>query len=404
VNRFIRTASTSRLVAVIAGVAIAIAGGATIAIAAQGGGPVPPRKPLAVAIHQALTAPAVSGVSGTFSFTDNLLPSSEIQGSDPLLSGGGGRFWLAGDALRLELQGDNGDVNAVVRDGSFWAYDPSTDTVYEGRLPASGSSTGARRRAQKREQVPTVTQIRTALAHLAAHVRLSGAIPSDVAGRPAYTVRVSPRAGGGMLGAIAVAFDALRGVPLRFALYARGDSTPVLAVQATGIHYGRVAKSVFAISPPRGAHIVHVFLASTQSAPPGSHARRRERGAVSGVSAVARHLAFPLLAPARLGGLSRSSVSLLGSDTALVLYGRPLGGVAVIERPAARGVVKPVTASQAGGGQPGLTVPTVTVDGTRAQELDTLLGTVLWFARGGVQYTVLGSVKPAVVVAVARSL
>ena len=45
--RFLRTASTGRLLALIGGIVIAIAAGTAIAVAATGSGPVPKAKPLA---------------------------------------------------------------------------------------------------------------------------------------------------------------------------------------------------------------------------------------------------------------------------------------------------------------------------------------------------------------------
>ena len=41
-----------------------VAASAAVAVAATSGGPVPRREPLAQAIHQALKAPAISGISG----------------------------------------------------------------------------------------------------------------------------------------------------------------------------------------------------------------------------------------------------------------------------------------------------------------------------------------------------
>ncbi len=61
--KFLRSAPTSRLLAVIAGLVVAIAAGTAIAVAASSGGPVPKREPLATALHAALKAPAVQGVS-----------------------------------------------------------------------------------------------------------------------------------------------------------------------------------------------------------------------------------------------------------------------------------------------------------------------------------------------------
>ena len=75
--------------------------------------------------------------------------------------------------------------------------------------------------------VPSIARIQQALDKLAGHVTLSGAIAGDVAGQPAYTVRVSPKHDGGLLGAVELAFDANHAVPLRVAVLSQGDSSPV---------------------------------------------------------------------------------------------------------------------------------------------------------------------------------
>ena len=138
-TRFLRTASTRRLVATISGVIVAIALGTAIAVAAAGSGPVPRKTSLARAVHTALAAKAVQGISGRISFTNHLINASDFQGNvDPILSGASGRFWLSKDHLRLELQSDNGDAQVIVNNGSFWISDPSSNTVYEGTLPSHG--------------------------------------------------------------------------------------------------------------------------------------------------------------------------------------------------------------------------------------------------------------------------
>src|SRR5690349_18581540 len=118
--RFLRTTSTRRLMAAIAGVVVAIVAGSALAIAAVGSGPVPPKKPLAAAIHDALAAPSVNGISARIKFTNHLIDSSDIQGIDPLFSGASGRMWLSPtQGLRIELQSDNGDAQIVVHKNSF---------------------------------------------------------------------------------------------------------------------------------------------------------------------------------------------------------------------------------------------------------------------------------------------
>ena len=135
--KFLRTVSTRRLLAIIVGLVSAIVAGAAIAVAAQGSGPVPAPKPLPNAIHTALAAPAPAGITARISFSNHLIDASDLQGADPILSGGTGRLWLSSDhRLRLELQSDNGDAQVVVNQRSFWIYDPSANAVYRGTLPA----------------------------------------------------------------------------------------------------------------------------------------------------------------------------------------------------------------------------------------------------------------------------
>src|SRR5438045_1458472 len=111
--KFLRTVSTRRLVAVIAGLLAVAAADTAIAVAASGNGPVPPREPLAKAVHQALAAQPVEGITARISFTNHLIDATNIQGSDPILQGATGRLWLSlapgHRQVRLELQGDNGD-------------------------------------------------------------------------------------------------------------------------------------------------------------------------------------------------------------------------------------------------------------------------------------------------------
>jgi hypothetical protein len=405
--KYLRTVSTGRLLATIAGLVIAVAGGTAIAVAAAGQGPVPPAKPLATAVHDALTAPAVTELSADISFTNNLIESSDFTGgnTDPILQGASGRLWMSSDhRLRLELQSNNGDAQIVVKRGSFWISDPSAKTVYEGTLPA-----GQAEPKSAANGVPTIAAIQSDLNRLMRRVNLSGATPGDVAGHAAYTVTISPKHDGGLLGSAQLAWDAVTGVPLRVAIYARDNSSPVLELKATSISYGPAATSDFAISPPAGDKVVKISTAghragATAAARPAGHSKRAD---VSGVSAVAGHVPFALMAPNSLVGLPRHVVTLLswgGKPAALVAYGQNVGGIAVIEQTAAATSAGGAGGRTQGGEGNGLSLPTVLINGATGQELDTALGTVVHFTRAGVSYTVIGSVPPTAADAAARAL
>ena len=398
--KFLRRISTRQLLTLCASVVVFVIGAAVVAFATTGGGPKPPPKRLPVAIHDALAAPAVPGVTARVQFTNDLVDGADIQGSDPLLSGASGRLWAsARGQLRLELQSDIsnhdsvGDAQVLVDKRHITAYDSSSNTAYEATLPKERAD-----RAAHGRRVPSVTRIQRALAKVAKRAFLSGAIPSDVAGQPTYTVRVRPKRNAGLLGGAEVAWDAAHGAPLRAAVYAKGSSSPVLELRATDISFGPVSKSVFDVSPPKGAKVEKL------SPPKRAHGHDGHVMKVSGLAAVAQHTSFRPSAPASLAGMSRNGVHLVGHGRrtgALVTYGRGLGGIAVLELPAKAGSSK---SSSAGGRRHGLELPAVAVNGAKGEELDAALGTIVRFERAGVEYTVAGSVHAPVARSAARGL
>jgi outer membrane lipoprotein-sorting protein len=384
---YLRRISTLRLLAIGAAVTLFASATAVIALAAGGEGPTPPPQPLDAAVHDALTAPAPVGISARVHFTNNLVGESVLEGADPLLGGASGRLWATADGrLRLELQADvskgsAGDLELLVEKRHFRLYDPGTETVYEGTLPAHKDEGG--------EETPSLGQIQEAIEEATQHADLSGANPSDVAGQPAYTVRVSPKADGGLVGAAELAWDAANGTPLRAAVYARGESSPALELTATEVSFEAVPASVFEVSPPPGAKSVELNPSGESSGEP-----------VTGLQAVQAKTSLPLAAPSTLAGMKRDQVRLIssgGEAGALVTYGMGLGGLAVLELPADE--------HGAEGGSGGPQLPSVSIPGAgEAEELETPLGTLIRFRRGGVEYAVVGSVTSAVAREAAQGL
>jgi outer membrane lipoprotein-sorting protein len=377
--------------------AVIAAGGTAIALGASSGGPVPPAKPLAVAVHDALGARDVSGISARVDFTNHLVDSAAVEGSAPLLKGATGRLWLTKDRVRVELQSDQGDAQLVSNGKTFWVYDVTSNTVYRGRVPQDPKS---KRAGSEAHRVPSLNSVRDAITKLMRHAGVSRAVPGDVAGRPAYTVRVSPKRGG-LVGAGQLAFDAARGVPLEVGVYARGSSSPVLELKARDVSYGPVPASTFQVAPPKGAKVVDVSSPGAKGSNGKTRSKRRE---VSGRAAVAAALPFKLAAPSTLAGQRLSEVHLIdwkGSPGAAAGYGRGLGGIAVLERKAEP--AKP-TRPQRGEHGRSLTLPQVRIGGVSVDELATPLGTVLRFERGGVSYIVAGSVSKTSAEAAVRSL
>jgi outer membrane lipoprotein-sorting protein len=349
---------------------LAVGVSATAIALAVDSGPTPQPKPLAQAIHDALGGGQVEGVSANIVLTDNLLEGANLASgghggaitSSPLVTGASGRLWIAKDGdLRLELQSEQGDTQILYDGETLSLYDAASNTLYRYTPPAheAGSGPGGDSSGEQHE-VPSVAKIEEAISHVSKHADVSGATPTDIAGQPAYTVRVSPNEGGSLFGGVELSFDANHGVPLRAALYSSTTATPVIELAATEISYGPVPGSVFELSPPANVKIEEIKL---------------QHGGEGQTTDGAAH------------GADRPKVT---------TYGHGVSSIAVLEGK--------TNAGEAGASEPLEGLPKVTIDGTSASELRTELGTLLTFERSGVRYLLAGSVTPAAVEAVARGL
>jgi outer membrane lipoprotein-sorting protein len=377
-SNLLRRLPLSRLL-LLCGMVVAIGVGATALASALSVGPTPPPKPLADAVHDALTAAPVEGVSAQIQLTNHLLEGANLASgggeasqltSSPLLSGASGRLWISKEGhVRLELQSEKGDTQVYYDGQTLSMYDASTNTLYrytppkegEGEESWSGSSADTSDSGPNaHHEVPSVAKIEEAIAHLSNHADVSGATPTDVAGQAAYTVRVSPKEGGSLLAGAELSWDAVHGVPLRTAVYSTESAAPVLELAATSISYGPVEASVFEFTPPANAKVEEVVLPK-----PGEH-----RGSAS-----------------QDGEHEHPKVTTHGSGP---------GTIAVLEGKAKAG------SSQTSPLPEGL--QQVKIDGTVASELPTELGTLLSFERSGVRYLIAGAVPPSAVEAVAKGL
>jgi outer membrane lipoprotein-sorting protein len=413
----LRTLSTRRLIALAVALVVLVAG-VGIAQASLQRHPTPPPKPLDVAVHDALSASAVPGVSARIAFANRLLPTGALPdgAASPLVAGASGRLWVRADGrFRVELQSQAGDAQIVSDGRVVTVYDASANTVYRLALPRKRATTP---NADRHHAPPTLAQVQRAIADVARHWSLSGAIPTSTAGEPAYTLRIAPKGEGGLLAAAELAWDARNGVPLRAAVYAKGQAAPVLELRATDVSFRAVPLSDVSATPPPGAKVVDltpsapVATASperphaTPPAGPGSSERRHAKPP-HGLAAVQAALPFTLAAPDTLAGLPRSDVWLAahgGRAAAVIVYGKGLGAIVVVERQAKAGE-PPLGAPPSGGGRDrSLRLAQVDVDGTAGHELATALGTAIAFQRGGVDTVVAGSVPARTAETAARQL
>jgi outer membrane lipoprotein-sorting protein len=341
---------------------------ATALASALGTGPTPPPKPLADAVHDALVTAPVEGVSANIQLTDHLLEGANLASggenggagggltSNPLVTGGTGRMWIAKDGrVRLELQAEKGDTQVLYDGHTVSIYDASSNTLYRYTPPAPEQQPAT---LPDHHEAPTVAKIEEAISHLQ-HVNVSGATPTDVAGQAAYTVRVTPKESGSLIGGGELSWDAVHGVPLRAAIYSSTSSSLTLELAATSISYGPVDDSVFNFTPPSNAKVQEIVLPKKD-------------------------------------GQSTDHATQSGDHPHLSTVGNGVTSIAVLEAKTKAGAKTPSTSIES--------LQKVKIGEIEASELPTALGTLLGFERSGVRYLLVGAVAPGAVENVAKGL
>ena len=398
----LRTISTRRLLIVVGVIALLGVSAGIAQGALSNSNPTPAAKPLNQAVVDAVNAPKVDGLTASVTFTNNLIAAGSLpEGStSPLLAGAKGRLWVTNDGrFRVELQSDAGDAQIVSDGKQVTVYDANSNTAYRFDAPQGGGKDGGQ--ADANHQPVTLDQVDKAINHISQHWSLSGANPTSTAGAPTYTVRISPKDDGGLLGAAELAWDADNGIPLRAAVYADNQSSPVLELKADDVSFNPVSDSDVDVSPPSGARVVDMSSRQPQGQDQSGQPQK-----IEGVDAVQSKLDFKLVAPDALAGLPRQNVRLVqheNSAGAVAVYGKGLGAIVVLQNKAGTKQNQPLGGG-GGGGDHSLRLPQVNINGATGTELATALGTVVTFERNGISYTVVGSVPPQAAEQAAREV
>lgn len=415
----LRRLSLSRLL-LLCVVVVAMGIGATALAVAVVTGPTPPAKPLAEAVHDALVANKPDGVTAHIQLTNHLLEGANLASGDgeasqlsssPLISGASGRLWVASDGrARLELQSEKGDTQILWDGKTAEMYDAASNMLYRYTPPPPSASTSSQpagptaaalatgsssagssggpgssssetgvngEPATTEHKVPTVTEIEAHVTQARKHADISEPTPTDVAGHAAYTVRIAPResegdaagqgpASGaplsdnrGLIAGAELSWDAVRGNPLRAAIYSTDSSAPVIELAADEISYGQPERSALEFTPPANAKVENVKLPESS----GQHH--------TGTS-----------------GSEKPHVT---------VHGQGLGAIVLAESPVKPGSDESLPSQLQ-------SLQQVDINGVKASELPTQLGTLLSFERAGVRYLLVGSVTPSAIEAFARSL
>jgi hypothetical protein len=307
----------------LAALVVAVGVGRAAIACRRGGRPEPPAKPLPTR-STTRSRPRARRRHGAHQVHEPALPVGRARRpvGSALMSGASGRLWATNDGRgRLELQSDAGDVQVVWNRTAVRCSTPrrtrSTARRSRSTPAAERPRTGRARRRQIDAFLSTGSRAR----------EVSGARPTDVAGQAAYSVRVSPKHDGGLLGRGRARLAPRPAVPLRV-----GDLRP--GQPRAGARARGHAHLVRTRSCERRRRLAAREGEGDRPRLRAAPAARAREGTRPGRAATRRPgRAVPAVAPDTLVGLPRRTSASSAATRALVaVYGTGSAGSLVVER------------------------------------------------------------------------
>jgi outer membrane lipoprotein-sorting protein len=215
-----------------------------------------PSQVLALAAGEKVTA-----LSGTLSQTSNLgLPEIPTTGADAsagsaieLLTGSHtARIFVDGSTKQRVQVLDTMAERDMVRNGSeVWLYDSKKKTAAHSTLAAGATSPPL-----TEGSIPTPDEFASKfLSSVDSTTVVSLGDDLRVAGRTAYNLVLTPKAGETLIGSVSIAVDSETGLPLSVEVFARSQEAPAFRVGFSTLDLGTPDASLFTFTPPAGVTV-----------------------------------------------------------------------------------------------------------------------------------------------------
>ena len=246
-----------------ASVVAIVAAGAAIAPSVASASPALPQ----ISAQNLLAKAAQSKVdafSGTVAMTTNLgLPALPdlAGGANPLsLLSGTHTLQVAADGptkQRLALLDTMSEYDLIHNGKDVWVYDSEQNSVGHATSTDSGVQHDKSDKTKDGSAVPLTPQqaAQKFIDAVTPTTNVSVDRTQSVAGRGAYTLRLTPKQKGSLIGRVEIAIDAQNGAALRVAVYPTGSNTAAFEVGFTSVSFSAPPASRFNFTPPKGAKV-----------------------------------------------------------------------------------------------------------------------------------------------------
>lgn len=231
------------------------------------------------------------------------------------------RVWRSPDGLRVSHLLAFREQVFVAGAAEAWWWDSQSMTATRLRLGdlSAGAGAGPTASPSPGEILGSAYEI---LERVEPYAEVSVEEASRVAGRPVYELVLRPTSDATRIGRIVVAIDAATRLPLRYAVFPRGEGDAVIEAGFTDVSFDAIDAAMFAFTPPAGATVrdAHDAAGADGDVPGEDH------GSPDPPAWRAFGEGFDLRFAVRLEG------PVLGDATGLLPYAGPLASVIALER------------------------------------------------------------------------
>ncbi|MET1065470.1 MAG: hypothetical protein ABWX85_10940 [Arthrobacter sp.] len=174
------------------------------------------------------------------------------------------RVYLDGpENARVQIMDRMAERNAVRHGNEVWFYNSKDNTAAHAQLPADAAD----RHAAPSGTVPTPEELADRLlAKVDANTDVTVGPDTQVAGRAAYNLVLTPKSDATLVGSVAIAVDGENGLPLGVELKARGQSEPAFGVAFTSLKLEAPDSAIFNFTPPPGATVKEIPVSDHKAA------------------------------------------------------------------------------------------------------------------------------------------
>ncbi|MET1021249.1 MAG: hypothetical protein ABWX69_03500 [Arthrobacter sp.] len=166
------------------------------------------------------------------------------------------RVYLDGpEKARVQVMDRMAERNAIRHGNELWFYNSKDNTAAHAQLPADAAG----RHAAPAGTMPTPEELADQmLTKVDAGTDVTVGPDTQVAGRAAYNLVLTPKSDATLVGSVAIAVDGANGLPLGVQLKARGEAEPAFSVAFTSLTLEAPDSALFNFTPPPGATVKEI--------------------------------------------------------------------------------------------------------------------------------------------------